>query len=64
MPASTLKALLIPVWMGGRPMTPAHRALEATNDKSEHIADGFSYKTTLSQGGFEWQEQRLVVRSF
>ncbi len=45
-------------------MTPAHRALKATNDKSVHIADGFSYKTTLSQGGFEWQEQRLVVRSF
>jgi len=47
MPASTLKALLIPVWMGEWPLTPAHRALKATNDKSEHIADVFPIKQHL-----------------
>jgi len=63
-PAKALQELLMPVWKGKQPLIPVHRAPATASDKPEHIANGFSYITTLtSKDGFEWQEQRLVVQS-
>ena len=42
MPAAELRVLLAPVWTGQQVLTPINRACEATPDKPEHIADGFT----------------------
>ena len=63
MPAIELQALLAPVWTGQQGLTPIHRDSEATPDKPEHIADGFTYHVTLEVGDTQWQEIRLVVKS-
>jgi len=64
MPASELRALLTPVWTGQQTLIPVHRALQATPEEIEHIADGFAYHVTLEVGDVQWQETRLVVHSF
>ena len=63
MPAAELRVLLAPVWTGQQVLTPINRACEATPDKPEHIADGFTYHVTLEVGDTQWQETRLVVKS-
>nr|WP_200283176.1 hypothetical protein [Rhabdochromatium marinum] len=65
MPKATLSVLLAPVWTGEQALTPVHRAPETASDQPQHIADGFSYRVTLTSAeGLQWQEQRLVVQSF
>ncbi len=64
MSATELQALLAPVWTGQQILTPVQRTSEATPDKPERIAEGFSYSVTLKVGDVEWQEERLVVHSF
>lgn len=64
MPAPELQALLAPVLSGQQLLTPVKRALQATPDEFEHIADGFIRSVTLESGETQWQENRLVVQSF
>lgn len=67
MPASTLAKLLIPVWSNQQKLVDVYRPKAETGGDQDKIAEGFSYTATLqaeNDGGiFEWDEQRLVVRS-
>ena len=66
-PASTLAKLLIPVWSNQQKLVDVYRPKAETEDEQDKIAEGFSYTTTLQAANdsevFEWDEQRLVVRS-
>lgn len=64
MPAPELQALLAPVLSGQQLLTPVKRALQATPDELEHIADGFIHCVKLESEETQWQENRLVVQSF
>jgi len=67
MPSSTLAKLLIPVWSNQQKLVDVYRPKTETEGDQDKIAEGFSYTATLQaendDGVFEWDEQRLVVRS-
>ena len=64
MPAPELQALLAPVLSGQQLLTPIKRALQATPDELEHIADGFIHCVKLESEETQWRENHLVVQSF
>ena len=62
-----LQHILLPVW-DGKELESVYRPMENDGDEAECVAEGFVYietiQTDIDGEQFEWQEQRVVVRSF
>lgn len=66
-PPAELERLRRPVWDGRQCLTPVYRPRPEEGEEPEKIAQGFSDRemrhAKVDENTFEWQEQRLVVRS-
>jgi len=69
MPASSLAEILSPVWINQQQLIDIYQPNNEVGTTQQKIAEGFSFTITLQDNldedgeTFEWEEQKLVVRS-